>query len=46
MVDIKTNKYLDGFLSALSFFTVVPLKKNYAITKYTLYFFIYLIYIK
>ncbi len=39
MVDIKTNKYLDGFLSALSFFTVVPLKKNYAITKYTLYFF-------
>ncbi len=38
MKDI-TNKYLNGFLSALSFFTVIPLKKNYGITKYTLYFF-------
>jgi len=39
MKDIKNNKYFNGFLSALSFFTVMPLKKNYGITKYTLYFF-------
>jgi adenosylcobinamide-GDP ribazoletransferase len=33
------NKYAEGFLSALSFFTIIPLRKNYEISNYTMYFF-------
>ncbi len=32
------NKYTEGFLSSISFFTIIPLKKSYPINKYTLYF--------
>ncbi len=32
------NKYAEGLLSSISFFTIIPLKKGYSINKYTLYF--------
>ncbi len=33
------NKYIEGFLSAISFFTLIPVRGNHEISKNTMYFF-------
>jgi len=33
------NRYIEGLISALSFFTIIPFSGNYKITGYTMYFF-------
>jgi len=33
------NRYIEGLISAISFFTIIPFSGNYKITGYTMYFF-------